>query len=344
VIEDRADEALGHGDVADASRTLLMADSVLAQAEQADPTWVEPIARRGWLAYRQSRLGGFDRSEYDRWIQVGLGHADRALALAPDDPSSLEVKGTLLYWRVLLSLIPDDDEADDAFHDAEQLLERAGTAGAQASLSHLLANKGYPQLAYAAARDSYDADPFLENANLTLWRMAQIQWDLGDDIQSRRWCDEGARRFPDFYRFEQCQLMLYALPGVEPEVPAAWEHMDRFVELSPPQTREINEKLGLELMGMVLARAELPDSARAVMIRGRASPEEDPVRTIAYRESFGRVVLEDWDEAIRLMGLYFSANPTLVEGYRAGIAENTVPWYHAALAEQPGFRALLGLN
>jgi hypothetical protein len=138
--------------------------------------------------------------------------------------------------------------------------------------------------------------------------------------------------------------MLDALPGVDPDVPDAWGHMRRFVELSPPQTRAINEKLGLELMGMVLARAELPDSARAVMIRGRASPEEDPVRTIAYRESFGRVVLEDWDEAIRLMGLYFSANPSAVDGYRAGVVENTVPWYHAALAEQPGFRALLGLN
>ncbi|HSM05522.1 MAG TPA: hypothetical protein VK858_12970 [Longimicrobiales bacterium] len=342
VIEERADEALEHGDVDDASRTLLMADSILGEAETADPGWVEPVSRRGWLAYRQSRLGGFDRAEYDAWIRVGLGHADRALAMAPSDPSSLELKGTLLYWRVLLNLASADD--DDSFHLAEENLRRARTPSAQASLSHLLANKGDAQLAFAAARNSYEADPFLENADLTLFRMAQIQWDLGDDRQSRRWCDEGARRFPDFYRFEQCQLMLYALPGVRPDVPAAWGHMRRFVELSPPQTREINEKLGLQHMGMALARAELPDSARRVMIQGRASTELDPVRTIAYRESFGRVMLEDWDEAIRLMGSYFSANPPAVEGYRAGVAENTVPWYHAALAAQPGFRALLGMN
>ena len=342
VIEERADEALEHGDVDDASRTLLMADSILGEAETADPGWVEPVSRRGWLAYRQSRLGGFDRAEYDAWIRVGLGHADRALAMAPSDPSSLELRGTLLYWRVLLNLASADD--DDSFHLAEEDLRRAGTPSAQASLSHLLANKGDAQLAFAAARNSYEADPFLENADLTLFRMAQIQWDLGDDRQSRRWCDEGSRRFPDFYRFEQCQLMLYALPGVRPDVPAAWDRMRRFVELSPPQTREINEKLGLQHVGMVLARAELPDSARRVMIQGRASTELDPVRTIAYRESFGRVMLEDWDEAIRLMGSYFSANPPAVEGYRAGVAENTVPWYHAALAAQPGFRALLGMN
>jgi hypothetical protein len=344
VMEDRADEALELGDVDTASRRLVLADSVLAQAEARDPLWVEPVARRGWLAYRQSRLGGFDRAEYDEWIGVGLGHADRALALDADDPSSLELKGTLLYWRFLLNLIPDEGEADEAFHQAEGLLREAGTASAQASLSHLLANGGDAQLAYAAARDSYEADPFLENADLTLWRMAQIQWDLADDRQSRRWCDEGSRRFPDFYRFEQCQLMLHALPGVEPDVPAAWEHMHEFVELSPPQSREVNEKLGLQIMGMVLARAELADSARAVMIRGRASPTLDPVRTIAYRESFGRVVLEDWDEAVSLMGLYFSANPPAVEGYRVGVEENSLPWYHAPLGDRPGFRALLGLN
>ena len=46
-------------------------------------------------------------------IGIGLGHADRALSLDPDDPSSLELRGTLLYWRYLLNLIPDEDEADD---------------------------------------------------------------------------------------------------------------------------------------------------------------------------------------------------------------------------------------
>jgi hypothetical protein len=327
-----------------ASLSLTLADSVLADAEVADPEWVEPVARRGWLAYRQSRLGGFDRSRYDEWIQVGLGHADRALAQAPEDPSSLELKGTLLYWRFLLSLIPDETSADDAFHEAEILLRQAGTASADASLSHLLANKGDGQLAYAAARDSYEADPFLENANLTLWRMAQLQWDLGDDRQSERWCQEGARRFPDYYRFEQCQLMLYALPGVQPDPEDAWRHYRHFVEMSPPQTREINEQLGLQFVGMALARASLPDSAEAVMIRGRASSELDPVRDIALRESMGRVILEDWDEATRLMASYFSANPSAVLGYRDAVAENLVPWYHSALAQQPGFRDLVGIN
>jgi TolB-like protein len=344
LVEDRADEALDLREVDQASATLVAADSILAIAEAADPGWVEPVSRRGWLAYRQSRLGGFDRATWDQWIEIGLGHADRALAIDPDDPSSLDLKGTLLYWRYLLGLIPDPEDADEAYRTAEDLLRAAGTPSAQASLAHLLVNRGEIQLGYAAARNSYEADPFLSNANLTLWRLTSSQWDLGDDRQSRRWCDEGRRRFPDYYRFQQCRLMLQSLPGVTPDIPEAWDALARFVELSPPQNAELNEKLGLQLVGAALARAELADSARAVMVRGRASAELDPARGVALRESIGRVILSDWDEATRLMGLYFSANPTAVIGYRTSLAQNMMPWYHAGLEDQPAFRSLLGLN
>jgi len=344
VTADRTAEYMEHGDVEAASRALEEADGILARAEQADPSWVEPVTRRGWLAYRQSRLGGLDRSGYDEWTTVGLEHADRALAMSPQDRSALELKGTLLYWRYLLNLIPDETEADQAFHDAEELFRAAGTPAAQASLSHLLANKGENELAYSAARNSYDADPFLENANLTLWRMAQMQWTLGDDRQSRRWCDEGLRRFPEDFRFHQCQLMVFALEGVAPDVAAAWGHLERFVELSPPQVREFNEKQGLQYMAMALVRAQLPDSARAVMVRGRAPADVDPVRTIAMLESIPRSWLGDWDEVMRLMGLYLSANPLQVDGYKNSLAENAIPWYHRGLQDRPDFRSLVGLN
>jgi TolB-like protein len=344
LIADRANESLSHGDIHAASVSLSHADSTLARAETADPTWVEPVTRRGWLAYRQSRLGGFDRAVYDEWISVGLGHAERALALDPESSSALELKGTLLYWRFLLGLVPDENEADEIFHSAEELLRAAGTPSAEASLSHLLSNKGDIQLAYMAARNSYDADPFLENANLILWRLTRSQWDLGDDRQSRRWCEEGARRFPDDFRFQQCQLMLYALPGVQPDVPAAWELAERFVEMSPPQVHDINQRQAMHFMGMALVRAELPDSARNVLLRGRAESDVDPVRDLALLESIPRSWLGDWDDAVRLMGLYFSANPSAQVGYRTSVAENVVPWFHRDLAAQEDFQALLGLN
>lgn len=339
-----AQETLGHGDVEGASRELVRADSILVRAESADPSWVEPVTRRGWLAYRQSRLGGFDRSQYDAWIATGLGHAERALAMAPEDPSALELRGTLIYWRYLLNLIPDPDEADAAFHEAEELFRRSGTPSAQSSLAHVLMNKGEPEFAKMAALNSYDADPFLENANLTVWRLTSASWSLGDEREARRWCDEGVRRFPEDFRFHQCQLMLYAMRNVRPDVPAAWEHLRRFVELSPAQLRELHEKQGLQYVAMALVRAELPDSARAVMVRGRASPDIDPVRDIAFLESMPRGWLGDWDEAVRLMGLYLAANPALVEAYRQSLAADRTFWYHEGLSAQPRFRSLLGLS
>jgi len=341
---ERATEAVRRGDLQGASDELTQADSILARGEQADPSWVEPITQRGWLAYRQSRLGGFDRSQYDEWIGVGLTRADSALAMAPEDPSALELKGTLLYWKYLLNLYDDDTQAQSAFSQAEALLRKADTPSARASLSHLLLNEGETAQAKIAAQSSYDADPFLENANLTVWRLTRASWDLGDSRETRRWCDEGLRRFPNDYRFHQCQLMVYALPNVPSDIPAAWEDERRFVELSPAQVRTISEKQGLQYMAMALVRAGLPDSARAVAVRGRASPAIDPLRDIALLESIPRCWLGDWDEAVRLMGLYLAANPSTVAAYKNSVAEGQMYWYHDGLQNQPRFRALLGLN
>ncbi len=344
---ERADEALGRGDVQAASETLVAADSILAQAGAADPSWVEPVTRRGWLAYRQSRLTGLDRPQYRKWIGKGLVWADSALAMAPKNPSALELKGTLLYWKYLLNLYDSDAAAQQAFAEAEKLLRASATPSAEATLSHLLMRKGETPQAKIAALNSYDADPFLKSANLTLWRLTRASWDLGDDVETKRWCDEGLRRFPDYYRFHQCQLMLYALPNVPPDIPAAWNDLRRYVELSPPQDTLIDEKEGLQYMAMALVRAHLPDSARAVALRGRASPQIDPTRDIALLESITRGWLGDWKEAVSLMGLYLSANPSVVDAYKDAVngdSGSSMYWYNEGLKSQPGFRALLGLK
>ena len=347
--ERSARDATAHGDIAVASAELSRADSILANAEAADPEWVEPVVQRGWIAYRQSRLGGFDRAGYVERIEEGLGHAERALESDPDHPDALELKGTLIYWRYLLNLAGGPEETSAAFHDAESLLRASvardpDQASALTSLSHLLLNKGETAQAKLMAERSYAADPFLENAHLTLWRLARSTWDLGDPIEGRRWCDAGLGRFPDDYRFRQCQLMLYALPGVEADISGAWARFDEFVERSPAQTRELNEHQGLQYMAMALVRAGLPDSARAVAIRGRAAPDIDPVRDLALLESVSRSWLGDFDEAVRLLGLYLAANPGLVEAYRGSAESGEIHWYHRELAERPEFRALVGLG
>lgn len=343
-------EELGElGDFAAASRELSAADSLLELAEQADPEWLEPVTQRGWLAYEQSRLGGLDRINYRRWIETGMGHAQRALARAPSDADALELRGTLRYWRYLLNLAESSEEASRLFRDAERDFRQAVAsdpeqASAYTSLSHLLLNKGDIAGAKTAARNSYEADPFLRNADVTLWRLTSSSWNLADAIEAERWCDEGLRRFPEDFRFRKCQLMLYALPGYPPDVEDAWAQLEAFVERSPAQMSAYHESEGHIYMAMALTRANLPDSARAVAVRGRANTEVDPLREISWLESIARTWLGDYEEAARLLGLFIAANPTTEEGYREAAVTGEAPWYFEDLVDTEAFRDLVGVQ
>ncbi len=345
--EREAKELTTSNDLQGAARAYTRADSTLAQAEATDPSWIEPVVRRGWLAYQQARLGGLDRSQYQRWIDAGLGHAEQALAMDSTNAGALDLKATLQYWRYLLNLAGGAEESQRLFQEAEAgfraaTLHDRNRASAYTSLSHLLLNKGEVAQAKLAAESAYEADPFLENANLTLWRLVSASWDLNDAVEAERYCNEGLRRFPDDYRFHQCRLMLQGLPERTPDIDEAWQRLAEFAELSPPQVREVNRHKGMMYVAMALARANQPDSARAVALNGRVPAEEDPIREVSYFEAFVRTWLGDYDEATRLMGLYLAANPGLRDSYRDAVEQKEVPWYLADLADFPAFRSLLG--
>jgi TolB-like protein len=343
-----ANVLVGSDDIEAASRSLSLADSLFAEAEDADPRWIDPVVRRGWVAYRQSRLGGLDRAHYETWIGRGLEHASRALEREPRNPDALELQATLRYWRFLLNLAGTPAEADELFHQAEDGLRAAIAAAggslpsAQNSLSHLLQNKGQVAEAKLNAQEAYLSDPFLENVNLTLWRIFTSAWGLQDTVEARRYCQEGVRRFPDDFRFQECQLWLFALPGVEPEPERAWALKEEFVRLSPPQMRELNRRHGYMYVSLALARASLPDSARAVAQRGRAGPDLDPVRNLARWESITLAWLGDTEEAVRQLTLYLAANPGQMAAYRTAAVRRDLPWYHQGLLEEPRFFALVG--
>jgi tetratricopeptide (TPR) repeat protein len=346
--EDGAALALEH-DLAGADRAFDRADALLAEAEAADPGWVEPPTRRGWLAYRRSRLGGMDRTQYERWITVGSAHAERALSLAPADAAALDLRGTLRYWRYLLNLAADGDEADRLFHAAEDDFRAAvasdpNRATALTSLSHLLLAKGELAEAKITAQRAYASDRFLENANLTLYRQFQAAWDMGDAVEATRPCDEGGRRFADDYRFHQCQLMLLAFPGQRPDIDRAWQHFEAFAHGSPEAVAEVNRSRGQMFVAMALAQAGRPDSARAVALRARTGPDVDPLREVTQLEAVVRIFLGEDDEAVGLMAQYLAANPAAREGFRESVAQNDLPWYLRDLTENPRFRSLLGVS
>jgi eukaryotic-like serine/threonine-protein kinase len=336
---------LASGDTAAAARHLAQADSLLAQAEKLDTNWTAAPIERGWLAYHQTDLiSTFDKTYYSTWTQKGLEHADRALQLKPKDPDGLELKGTLEYLRWLLNLEPDPSAATKLVSGAEADLRAAVTAKPTAAwawtvLSHLMIGQGQTAEAKLAALRSYEADPYLSSAKQTLYRLYTTSYDGEDQIEAGHWCEEGYRRFPDYYRFTECRISLMGMKGQKPDIAKAWQLLGEFVRTTPPNLRPYHTLYGQMLVGMALVRAGLPDSARAVALRSRGNTEVDPTHDLAYYEAVLRTQLGDKDEAFKQLGIYLAANPQ----QRAGLAKGDT-WDLRELRSDPRFKTLVGTS
>ena len=322
------------GKMDSASALFARTDSMLAAAERADPKWVDPIVLRGQLVERRVRL-----TRNASLIDEGLAHAARALAMAPEDPSALELRGTLRYRRWQLARPSDPADAarllDDARKDLEQATNIEPTlAGAYATLSSLYYQTKDLQGAALAARRAYEEDAYLTNAADILDRLFFTSYDLDQQRQAQRWCQEGVRRFPRDFRFFECQL--YMMTRLEdPDVPRAWQLLAGIDTLLPAPRRAAFHLREQMLVAAIIARAGLRDSAHAVIERSRGTPELDPEHDLVAMEAFVRTLLGEQDEAIRLLQRYVAANPE--HSFRVG---GDIFWWWWDLQKHPGFQAL----
>jgi serine/threonine-protein kinase len=344
-----ADPLAAAGDTAAAARQYQRADSILGLAETSDPSWAAPPTQRAWLAYRRARAAGVEKGPGDEWTKKGLTHATKALGLKPTDPDALEVHGVLLYWRWLLNLEPDPTKAAKLLADAETDLRssvgvNANQASAWTTLSHLLINKNETAEAKLAALRAYESDPYLSNADVTLWRLFSTSSDLEDAIEANHWCGEGYRRFPGEPRFTECQLWVMFLPGQKPDIDQAWKLYQQFVQLTPADERESERLRGQMIVAVVIARAAatsgnaaLRDSAQAVIAKSRGDAKVDPTRDLAQWEAVAQTILGNKDQAFRQLSLFVASNPQ----QRTTLGKEEL-WWFRDLQNDPRWAALAG--
>ena len=340
-----AEAKLAAGDAAGAVSLLESVDERLADAEKADPKWVDPVVERAAVNYRMAYLAQRSPAEAVPLIQTGLAHAERALAKDRTNARALELRGTLNYFHWLLRVTPDAQQQTALKDQAQQDLEAAvrfdGTlASAYATLAHLYSQDNVADEVVAATR-AYEEDAYLQNANLVLWRLFSGSLNLGNFTNARRWCTEGTRRFPQDYRFASCQLRLLTTPGTEPDMDAAWALLAKQDSLVPP-ARQVFERTRGELMvGGVLARAGQRDSSAAVI--GRASrqltPELDPTQELLLVEAYVRLLNGEEDRSVDLLTRFAAAHPDAFVNNRGEIE-----WYWRDLQDNPRARKLFALD
>jgi hypothetical protein len=93
------------------------------------------------------------------------------------------------------------------------------------------------------------------------------------------------------------------------------------------------------IVGGVLARAGLADSAGRVLTSARAGAEVDPNLELTYIEAYMRTLVRDDAGAIALLRRYFAANPPDDTESACGWDSH---WWWRDLRAKPGFRALPG--
>ncbi|HUQ98519.1 MAG TPA: hypothetical protein VM166_03630, partial [Gemmatimonadaceae bacterium] len=328
------------GKPVDAAQQLAKADTLLAEAESLDPQWTEPIVLRGTISGRQEKLSK-DPADAAKWIDSGISHAGRALAIDPRDADALELRGSLRIRRVVRALLPDRRQMDDELELAEKDLRAAvaanpSQAAALERLSAIQYQKASTIEAHNLAQRAYEADAFLTAAPEILWRLYVTSYDLGQFPNAERWCDEAQRRFPNHLVSARCQLWILTGKGQRLNPGDALKRAAAYEAVAPPQQREYFRREGQIVFASVLARVGLADSARRVLLRARPDSTIDPRGELMGYEAFVRTQLGDKKEAVDLLQKYLTDHPE----HRRGFAKVNA-WWWTDLQSDPRFRSLV---
>lgn len=320
-----------------ALRTLDRMDSLLVRASRLDPEWPEPVYERALVAEDRARVvspaaGGLDRAQ----TGVAMDLARRAAEMDESDGRPWAILGRLR--ASLAAAAPDADSAEALLAAAEAdfrvAVDRSPRfADALGALSTLLSEQGRWAEARVAAERALEADAFLEEAPDITQQLFDSSLNLKDFAEARRHCDEGRRRFESDHRFVVCKLLLLvADPGTPPDVQRSWALVDSLTRTVRPSQASTFRTWGRLQTAKVAVRADMPDSASAILERAVDTPLP-PVW--AYDVAHLRLLTgAPRSEVISLLGRYLDWNPAS----RTAVARD---WYFEELHDDPAFQALV---
>jgi hypothetical protein len=184
------------------------------------------------------------------------------------------------------------------------------------------------------ARNAYERDPYLEgDPAVALWRLFVSASDLPHPEEAARACKEGRQRFPQDPRFVQCGIWMASMPEAYVDPKEVWSLYRLHQTLVPAQPVNMDDRWALMAVAAALARAGLPDSAKAVARRARAD-QIDPGRELAEMEAFVKTLAGDEEGALQRLSEYLQASP-------GGRSEVATTWWFRDLRETPAFRRLV---
>jgi hypothetical protein len=315
------------------------ADSLLAVAESLDPTWPVPVVSRAFTAmnhaFAHTDRAGQPTPLFAARMHEAIGHADRALTRTPGPPAALAARGEARGHLVVLA---GEQPADSILRLAEGDLQRAATerpdvARTWYALGYVQFHHGRFAEAADAFKTAYDVDPFLENVQSVMHFLFISSLYASRFDAARQWCDLGRSRFADDPRFTGCDLYLLGASGkTRADASAAWRILRGIEGGDSTGFHDGTWSFRRMMVAAVLARARMPDSARAVLARTARDRGDKPAAD--GEEAYVRLLVGDRDGALRLLAKLLADRPD----YRAWVA--ALPWYEA-LRDDARFKALV---
>ncbi|HEX6559834.1 MAG TPA: BTAD domain-containing putative transcriptional regulator [Longimicrobiales bacterium] len=302
------------GDVRSMAAQLAQADSLALQSLKLDDKFASAVVLRGRIAEARAwvSLMADTPPQPTRWLTTANQLADQAVRMDANSAAALELRGSVDQARWLL-LPPPEAASDSLLRTAERDLRAAikldsERPRAESILSGVLYVQGRFAEARNAALRALEADAYLTDAEQIVNRLFQTSFELGDDAEAGRWCDEVRRRSGGHWPAAYCDLMLLAWSSESGHDPRKALHLlENFGPLDSDALRQAMRPRLEMLSAAVFARAGMRDSAQVMLARARARAPGDI--ELLHLEAAARTATNDDAQAIELLRKYLRLNP-----------------------------------